>query len=248
MGDIAGERTPDTSPPGKAGSTDDEISLREHLQRQMDLHRYDDEIAHNELRRHYDSILEERSLFWNTRIDDLVRLIDERYERGIAHNREQWAQHTHQTDVAFQAASAATDVAFKAANRSIEQAHESTQAAIGKVERALDERFNAQATALSKAELATEKRFDAVNEFRAQLSDQATTFMPRSESEVRAQGLAEKVEANAERMNKLELRVSSRLDLNEGKGLGSSQTVAWIFAAAGFVGTVAAMAIALTNK
>lgn len=35
--------------------------------------------------------------------------------------------------------------------------------------------------AIAKQEIAAEKRFEAVNEFRAQLSDQAATFMPRAE-------------------------------------------------------------------
>lgn len=38
--------------------------------------------------------------------------------------------------------------------------------------------------AVTKAETATEKRFDAVNEFRATLSDQARNLMPRAETEL----------------------------------------------------------------
>lgn len=245
---MAGERTPDTSPHSKAGSSDDEISLREHLQRQLDLQRDNGLRMFDEFRTHYNVLLDQREQHWITRVADLTRLYDERYDRQIAHTREQWDQHTHATEIAFEVATAATDTAFKAANRAIEQAHEATNAAIGKVERALDERFSAQALALSKQESATEKRFDAVNEFRAQLSDQAGTFMPRSESEVRAQGLTEKLEANSDRINKLELRVSSRLDLADGRSAGADKTIGWIFAAAGFVSTVIAIGFALAKK
>lgn len=48
--------------------------------------------------------------------------------------------------------------------------------------------------AVSKAELATEKRFEATNEFRSQLADQAQTFMPRAEAEIRLSSLSEKID------------------------------------------------------
>ena len=48
--------------------------------------------------------------------------------------------------------------------------------------------------AVVKAEVAAEKRFESVNEFRAQLTDQATTFMPRAEAEQRLSALAEKID------------------------------------------------------
>lgn len=49
--------------------------------------------------------------------------------------------------------------------------------------------------ATTKAEAAADKRFESVNEFRAQLADQAATFIPRAESEARMRSLAELVEA-----------------------------------------------------
>lgn len=54
--------------------------------------------------------------------------------------------------------------------------------------------FEAVREAVSKAESATERRFDSVNEFRAQLGDQAATFLPRSEAEARLRGLNENIE------------------------------------------------------
>jgi hypothetical protein len=41
--------------------------------------------------------------------------------------------------------------------------------------------------------MAAEKRFDSVNEFRAQLSDQAQTFMPRREYDVQHAALGDRV-------------------------------------------------------
>jgi hypothetical protein len=54
--------------------------------------------------------------------------------------------------------------------------------------------LNASEKAVSKAEMATEKRFDSVNEFRAQLKDQASTLMPREEAAARFMAIEEKIE------------------------------------------------------
>src|ERR1700730_4191818 len=55
--------------------------------------------------------------------------------------------------------------------------------------KAMDEKTSlalaASEKAVGKAEMATEKRFDSVNEFRAQLKDQASTLMPREEADVK---------------------------------------------------------------
>jgi len=47
--------------------------------------------------------------------------------------------------------------------------------------KALEAALLAAEKAVLKAETAAERRFESVNEFRAQLSDQAGTFIPRSE-------------------------------------------------------------------
>lgn len=49
--------------------------------------------------------------------------------------------------------------------------------------------------AIQKAETATEKRFEGVNEFRAQLADQARTFISRTESLSRHERTGEQLEA-----------------------------------------------------
>jgi|SRR6476646_172342 len=72
--------------------------------------------------------------------------------------------------------------------------------------------------AVIKAEVAAEKRFESVNEFRAQLSDQATTFMPRVEAEQRLRALAEKLD-----------------DLKGSSKAGASALFSYIVAGAGVV-------------
>lgn len=61
------------------------------------------------------------------------------------------------------------------------------------------ERFDAQEKAVLKAEGANEKRFESVNEFRAQLSDEQSTFLTRSEYETKHSALIEKIEHAADK-------------------------------------------------
>lgn len=75
------------------------------------------------------------------------------------------------------------------------------QTALTAAERAVQTALLAAEKAVSKAEIAAEKRFDSVNEFRAQLSDQATTFMPRTEAEQRIANNTEKIDSLAARLN-----------------------------------------------
>jgi len=55
--------------------------------------------------------------------------------------------------------------------------------------------LTASEKAVTKAEVATEKRFDAQNEFRGQLKDQASTFVPRAEADSKFRNLEEKIES-----------------------------------------------------
>jgi hypothetical protein len=75
-------------------------------------------------------------------------------------------------------------------------------------ERAVAAALAAADRAALKAETASEKRFDAVNEFRGQLADQASTFMPRQEAQVSIGSLADKLDLQAARLDKLEGRSS----------------------------------------
>src|ERR1700726_2034245 len=66
---------------------------------------------------------------------------------------------------------------------------ESLKLALNSQEKAVAAALAAADRAVSKADFATEKRFDAVNEFRATLSDQAAHLMPRAECELRLKAL-----------------------------------------------------------
>src|SRR4029077_7149376 len=55
--------------------------------------------------------------------------------------------------------------------------------------------------AVNKAEIAREKRFEGVHEFRQQLADQAATFMPRAEAEIRLSSLGEKLDQNTNQLS-----------------------------------------------
>jgi hypothetical protein len=56
-------------------------------------------------------------------------------------------------------------------------------------EKAVKDALTGSEKAVAKAEIAAEKRFDSQNEFRAQLADQAGTFIPRLEAEARISAL-----------------------------------------------------------
>lgn len=80
---------------------------------------------------------------------------------------------------------------FAQADRLVEQKLES-------LDRALSVALSSAQTAVAKAEQATERRFEATNAYREQLSDQANTFMPRTESTARWEATMERIENYAE--------------------------------------------------
>jgi hypothetical protein len=88
--------------------------------------------------------------------------------------------------------------------------------------RAMDEKTGLALTssekAVTKAEFATEKRFDAVNEFRGQLKDQASTLIPRAEAETRFAA----IDKDVEDLKKI-------VTLSQGRGLGIG--VSWAIVA-----------------
>lgn len=101
--------------------------------------------------------------------------------------------------------------------------------------------------AIAKAELATEKRFESVNGFRAQLSDQVNTFIPRKEAEQRLDAVIGRLNALETRISESLARVHSRLDLGDGSRQGVTDLRATIFGAAGFVSAVVGIGLAWTR-
>jgi hypothetical protein len=151
---------------------------------------------------------------------------------------ERYATQTKALDAAFIAQQTAMRTALEAAEKAVGTALVSAEKAVG------------------KAEVAAEKRFEAVNEFRGQLADQAATFLSRAEADIRITSLSEKLDLETKRaevrVNDLELRFSSRLDIIQGVTQGTSnsvvgsrdrtaQMVAWI----GLVVAIGALAAAI---
>lgn len=89
--------------------------------------------------------------------------------------------------------------------------------------------------AVNKAEMATEKRFDASNAYRAQLSEQAATFMPRLEAEQRIAQNTEKIDNLAASTSHSFASMGSRLDKMVGRSTGLADGWGYLV---GFVGLV----------
>lgn len=86
-------------------------------------------------------------------------------------------------------------------------------------------------TAIQKAEMAIEKRLEGVNEFRGQLADQASTFMPREVAEVAMNDLRKQIAT-----------LTARVDTAAGRTLGSSAAIGLILAAITILGTIVLIA------
>jgi hypothetical protein len=141
-----------------------------------------------------------------------VDTLKEFFESEIASMRtllnERYATQTKATDAASVVQQTAMKTAFDAADKAV-------QAALA-----------AAKEASAKAEHAGDKRFDSVNEFREQLSDILARCLLRTEYVVSQGALTDKVESNykalAERIGAVELRLTSRLDLNQGADTGAT--------------------------
>ena len=92
------------------------------------------------------------------------------------------------------------------------------------LEKRYEDRFYSQKEAIAKAERASETRFQSVNEFRAALADQQSTFATRVELEAKIKSLIEKVDD-----------LKSAASKSEGKGMGSRDLWAYIVGAMGLV-------------
>lgn len=97
--------------------------------------------------------------------------------------------------------------------------------------------------AVAKAEIASEKRLDLLNEFRGQLGDQATTFMPRIEAEQRMAAFAEKFADSDRRHSDRLSALESRQDRNEGRSKGLDASWGYLIGAVMLVGAVIAIVV-----
>ena len=104
------------------------------------------------------------------------------------------------------------------------------QAALSAARTAVDAALSAAKEAVAKAEAASEKRFEGVNEFRATLSDQQRTVMPRSEQESINKSIMEKLGSHEQRFDRL-----------TGQRTGVRDVWGYVVAIAGL--TIAALAV-----
>ena len=110
-------------------------------------------------------------------------------------------------------------------------------------EKAVQAALLAAQDAVNKAETAAEKRFDAVNEFRAQLADQAATLMPRQETQVLLDGLAERIDQQSKRIGDGEKRINEFA----GHARGANDVWGYVIGAFGIFVAVAAIVVAVTK-
>lgn len=157
-------------------------------------------------------------------IGTLKELVDAKFAAlDVAHRdlqnmlQERYATQTKALDAAFLAQQTAMRTALEAAEKAVQTALVSAEKAVG------------------KAEVAAEKRFESVNEFRAQLTDQAASFLTRNEGGARLDALADKLEAEtartSARLQEMELRLTERINalttsraLAEGQDMGSASS------------------------
>lgn len=184
-------------------------------------------------------------------IVDLIAEVDRRYEQRFEAQQEAMKA----AFVASQAVLAEMDrryaQRFEAQERAVTLAldrvdkefHEHLRAAREETQAAL----HAADKAITKSETAAEKRFESVNEFRAQLSDQASTFIPRKEAENRVDQNTEKIDALAKKESEDVALINSRLDTQAGKGMGQGATVGYIFAASAFIGGLISIILQLAR-
>ena len=203
----------------------------------------------------------------------IIRTMDERdrrySERAVASETAVQSACVAQTtamNAAFAASEKAVSVALAAAEKAVNDRAEAQERMfherLEQYRHEVELAFTASDRAITKAELATEKRFESVNEFRAQLSDQAARFMPRGETEsmvsaVRGEldNATGRIQERLTEMNAELAKMISRTEaiafgdrnaeriqevadrLNKSEGRGNGLNAGWIY----ILGVVAAM-------
>ena len=91
--------------------------------------------------------------------------------------------------------------------------------------------LNAAKEAVAKAEMASEKRFDSVNEFRATLSDQQRTLLPRAEAELQFREVRQQ-------FSTIQEQIAALFKINAERGgqkAGARELWGWIAGAVGIL-------------
>lgn len=182
-------------------------------------------------------------------IDAILSERDRRYEQRFQTQQESLrvaleashavlVEHDKRYEQRFAAQEGATALALSRVDKEF---HEHLQQVRTETHAALE----AAEKAITKAEVATEKRFESVNEFRAQLSDQTRTFMPRTESLQRHEQSGEKIVALETRHAADISQINSRLDLSAGRSSGLDKGWAMLIGVIALAGTVIAIVLNL---
>lgn len=121
------------------------------------------------------------------------------------------------------------------------------QTALEAAEKAVNVALISAEKAVNKAELAADKRFENMNEFRQQLNDQAATFMPRSEADIRINTVAEALTTYVQHADESIADIRSALDTMRGTITGTQRTVTLGLSLLTILGTLAGVYIALKS-
>jgi hypothetical protein len=162
------------------------------------------------------SSLDERNTAYVRMIDDMRTALDERY-----------ATQTKALDAALIAQQTAMQTAFTAADKAVAAALEAAEKAVG------------------KAETAAEKRFDAVNEFRQQLGDQASTFVGRAEYDANTLRLTERLQDLTDRFTRTQGQAAGAIDSRTEQRLNIGQA---LVAASVVIGVIAVIVTILVSR
>lgn len=102
----------------------------------------------------------------------------------------------------------------------VDTLHEHIDVRIDSIYKLIDERQSANERDIEKSMAAAEKRFESINEFRAQLADQALTFMPRAEAQAIFKSVIDRLESQSKAVATSQAELRSRLDIIAGSSTG----------------------------
>jgi len=154
-------------------------------------------------------------VFLSAKISDLNSLLQERY-----------LQQTKAVDAAY--ASQQTAMQTAKTEQSVAMI-----TALAAQKEALNTAMAASEKAVAKAETAADKRFEESNGYRQQLQHQAQTFATKEDVDIRLQAIADKNDLESHHLSEagsgrdkaiaaLDLKISHRLDINQGQELGTN--------------------------
>jgi vacuolar-type H+-ATPase subunit H len=174
---------------------------------------------------------------YNVQVENLQAEMDRRFLDGAILSTER-----------VQAIEEAMELRQQAIDQRFTDSDKAVQAALQGADKAVQAALQAAKEAVTKAETAAEKRFDSTNEFRGQLADQANTFMPRAEAEIRLTNLAEsQATAVATLTSSIQKNTDSISSSGGGKAENNRLTAMYVSLGVGGLGVVTAIVIAIIS-